>query len=323
MTQSKILESDNKNRLIAMKKKPYHKNLLIISDIEGSSGCFSYEDSSFKTDGWARACVDMSLDVDAVIKALFAAGAENITVKDFHRTGYNLMPELIDRRAKIVHGYIKGPVPGLGATDGATALLMIGMHAPSGSKGFLAHTLTSRIKSITLNGSLLSEAELFSASLAPFNVSPVFFSGCPVACAHTKKAISWIDTFPIEKKSGKKKFDKIAWRKGLASAAAKSIAPKNSSIYLPRGEMKAVIKMKHGEKAAEKFAGRWGFRHMGDEIFIDSANINDLYTKLINLCYLNKFLLMFIKPSLLLFNLYGRSGLQWAKRRVFDKKNSI
>jgi D-aminopeptidase len=35
----------------------------------------------------------MSLDVGAVAAALFKAGIAHITVKDFHRTGYNLLPD--------------------------------------------------------------------------------------------------------------------------------------------------------------------------------------------------------------------------------------
>jgi D-amino peptidase len=55
----------------------------------------------------------MSLDVDAVV-GLFDAGVRQVTVKDFHRTGYNLLPEMIDHRARIDCGYRRGPVPGLG-----------------------------------------------------------------------------------------------------------------------------------------------------------------------------------------------------------------
>jgi hypothetical protein len=57
--------------------------------------------------------------------------------------------------------------------------MMIGMHAAAGTTGFLAHTLTSRLSSLTVNGRPMAEVELFSASLAPFGIPPLFFSGCP------------------------------------------------------------------------------------------------------------------------------------------------
>ena len=124
------------------------KNILIIADIEGSSGCWDYSGSSFMTQQWGRACVDMTLDVDGVTRALLDAGVEQITVKDFHRTGYNLLPEMIDDRARIDCGYRQAPVPGLGDPGDADAVMMLGMHAAAGTDGFLAHTLTSRLASL-------------------------------------------------------------------------------------------------------------------------------------------------------------------------------
>ena len=128
-----------------MQKPLTYRHILIIADIEGSSGCGSYRASSFLTKPWAIACAAMSRDVDAVVKGLFDAGVQRVTVKDFHRTGYNLIPEMIDGRARIVCGYHQGPVPGLGDPGEADAVMMIGMHAAAGTGGFLAHTLTSRL----------------------------------------------------------------------------------------------------------------------------------------------------------------------------------
>jgi D-aminopeptidase len=149
--------------------------ILILADLEGSSACWSYAASSFLTDKWARACLGLSQDVGSVVAALFDAGVETVTVKDFHRTAYNLFAELIDARALIVSGYRRGPVPGIGSPAGAQAVMFLGMHAASGSNGFLAHTLTSRIARLTLNDRYLAEVELFAASLAPWGIRPIFF----------------------------------------------------------------------------------------------------------------------------------------------------
>jgi D-amino peptidase len=84
-----------------MPEPPPYRHILILADIEGSSGCGSYRASSFLTRPWARACEAMSRDVDAVVRALFHAGVSTVTVKDFHRTAYNLLPERIDRRSPV------------------------------------------------------------------------------------------------------------------------------------------------------------------------------------------------------------------------------
>ncbi|MBW2721828.1 MAG: M55 family metallopeptidase, partial [Deltaproteobacteria bacterium] len=57
------------------------ENVLIITDIEGSSGCWDYRASSFMTHEWSRACLGMTLDVSAVVRALFDAGVKHVTVK--------------------------------------------------------------------------------------------------------------------------------------------------------------------------------------------------------------------------------------------------
>ncbi len=294
-----------------------HKHVLIISDIEGSSCCWNYEMSSFMTADWPEACVGMSLDVNTVCQALFNAGVETITVKDFHRTGYNLFPELIDHRARLIHGYRAGPVPGIGDPEPATAVLMIGMHAPSGSDGFLAHTMTSRIASLTLNGELLSEAELFSASLAPYGISPLFFSGCPTACRMAQEKIEGLHCFPIEKTSDMDRCNAESWRQALANEAVKAISSQAGIPYNPAGPFKVVIEMRDGPKTAEKLARRWGHPFEDSNIFIEQDDIHSLYHDLARLCYLTPLVEKALPLALSLFNTRGKLGLWWARRHYY------
>jgi D-aminopeptidase len=190
--------------------KALFKNILIIADIEGSSGCWSYAGSSFMTDQWCDACVDMTHDVNAQ----------------------------------------RAPLPGIGHPGNARAVMFLGMHAASGTDGFLAHTLTSRVEKLTVNGEPMAEIELFSASLAPFGIRPIFFSGCPVACEQARQTISGIDVYPIDKSPAPKDFDKQLWRAGLGQAAAESLKNESTTTYTPKGPFSAVIHMRDGEKVA-------------------------------------------------------------------------
>ena len=217
------------------------KRILIIADIEGSSGCWDYRASSFMTPEWARACVEMTRDVEAVVQALFDSGVETVRIKDFHRTGYNLLPELIDSRSEIVHGYRAGPVPGIGDPGDADAVMFLGMHAASGTAGFLAHTLTSRIEQLAVNGKPMAEIELFASSLAPYGVRPILYSGCPVSCVQARTAIQHLTTYPIDKAGGIKAFDTEAWRSGLASAAVESLENDLPVPYQPEGPFRALV----------------------------------------------------------------------------------
>jgi len=294
---------------------------LIIADIEGSSGCWSYRGSSFMTKDWARACLEMTRDVQAVVQALFDSGVETIRIKDFHRTSYNLLPELIDSKSEIVHGYRTGPVPGIGDPGDADAVMFLGMHAASGTDGFLAHTLTSRVELLEVNGEPLPEIQLFASSLAPWGLKPIFFSGCPVACKQAKIRIQNISVFPIDKSVGQQQFDAAAWRSGLQQAAVKALGNNLTVPYEFEGPMRVVVKMRTGSIAARKIARRWGLDCREDHVVIDAADIHDVYRHLIRICYLTPVLEKTLPLGLRIYNLWGRIGLAWVRRRMIERKN--
>jgi len=255
----------------------------------------------------------MSLDVDAVVKALFAAGVERITVKDFHRTAYNLLPMKIDKRARLVSGYRMGPVPGVGNPEDADAVMMIGMHAASGTNGFLAHTLTSRLAEIILNGRPLAEVELFAASLGNCGLAPIFFSGCPVACAQARERIQGIQIYAIDKQIPPSSIDVNAWREGLARSAAQSLSNTTVRPYQPQGPFHAEITIRDGPAAARKMAAPWGLKRCKDRVFIDSSGMDLLYDQLIRLCYLSPTVERALPASLLFYNLIGWLGQLWVR----------
>jgi len=267
------------------------------------------------TEGWRRACLEMTRDVDAVVTALLEAGVKHITVQDFHRTGYNLLPELIDSRAVVRSGYRKGPVPGIGYPGDAGVVMLLGMHAASGTGGFLPHTLTSRIERLEVNERPMAEVELFSASLAPFGIRPVFFQGCPVACSQAKEVIEGINVYPIDKTLGLERFDAPSWRTGLAREAVRSLKNETTVPYAPEGPFKAVITMRDGKEEARKIAQRWGFRQEGARIFLEAQSIHELYKDLVRLCYLTPLVEKILPCALLWHRVVGRLGLEVVRRR--------
>ncbi len=296
-------------------QNPY-SHILIIADLEGSSGCWSYKASSFLTDEWCRACLEMSHDVSAVVSALFKAGVKTITINDFHRTGYNLFPELIDSRANHISGYRRGPVPGIGNPNNAQAVMFLGMHAASGSDGFLAHTLTSRVARLEVNQRLLAEIELFAASLAPWGIRPIFFSGCPVACQQAKTVIYNINCSPIDKSRGPENFGAGTWRSALAQAAIKSLANHKTKPYESVGPFDARVTMRDGEAEAAKLARRWKLEQQNNRINIHAADIHELYLQLIKMCYLTPAATKILPLAMIAFNFWGRSGIWRARRRL-------
>ena len=298
------------------------KRILLIADIEGSSGCWNYQGSSFMTDDWARACLEMTRDVNTVAEALFESGVEKLKIKDFHRTGYNLLPELIDPRSELVHGYKSGPVPGIGDPGNCDSVIFLGMHAASGTDGFLAHTLTSRISQLEVNGRPLAEIELFSASVANYGLRPLFFSGCPLACEQAGAVIKNISLYPIDKGMGRQHFDVRSWRAGLKKSVIRALDNKSTIPYQPVGPFTVLVKMRDGEAAARKIAKRWNLELQGAQILIKTQDIHELYVQLIRACYLTPMVEKTLPLGLFAYNLRGRIGIAWVRRRLRVLKNS-
>ena len=296
------------------------RNVLLIADIEGSSGCYDYEGSSFKTEKWASACVEMTKDVDAVVRALFNAGARSVTVKDFHRTGYNLFTEMIDPRARIVSGYRNGPVPGIGDPAGHDTAMFIGMHAPSGSAGFLAHTMTHRIKSVLANGTPVSELELFAGSLAPFGIRPVFFSGCPVACEHAANAVPGMNICAIDKSSAS--FNTKSWRKHCAGSAAEALNNTDAFPYNPEGPFKIEASFRGGIREAESIARRWKLKREADHVIFSASGMPELFSRLIDIAYFTPLTRAVAPFALPFYNMYGHAGIRWARKKLYAARNS-
>ncbi len=295
-----------------------YKKILIIADIEGSTGCGSYEASSFNTSSWYDACIEMSLDINAIVSELFKTGAEKVYVKDFHRTGYNLLPELIDDRADVIHGYKEGPVPGIGDVYDAEAVMFIGMHASSGSGGFLAHTLTSRYGGIFNNGLRVSELQIFASSLFKYSLKPLFFSGCPVACGEAEEQIHGINFFPIEKdNSGKTDIESCRMR--LAIAASGSLVKSTASPYIMTSPFNVELQMRDGVKAAEKIAKIWNLQSSGHAVKFAASDFDDFYNRLIMITYFTPLAALAAPAALSLFNLYGRIGLSIVRFMRRDK----
>jgi D-aminopeptidase len=194
--------------------------------------------------------------------------------------------------------------------------MFLGMHAASGSEGFLAHTLTSRIARLEVNHRLLAEIELFAASLAPWGIRPIFFSGCPVACQQAEAAIDHIDCFRIDKSGGAKNFDARIWRSKLARAAVRSLENHKTVPYAPAGPFDATVTWREGKAAAAQLARRWKLAHQDKRIFIHAADIHELYRQLIKLCYLTPAVTKILPLALMAFNFWGYIGIWRARRRL-------
>lgn len=282
------------------------KSVYIIADIEGSLGCSSKSDSQLFTTRRYEVCKNLTEDINAVCESLFENGVERIRVKDFHRTGYNILERYFNKRAELDQGFAIGPIPGVGEAAGFDVLMMIGLHAASGTSGFLPHTLTSQLATIRVNGRILTEAELFASSLYEENITPIFFSGCSAACEQVKSAIADIDTFAIDKPLVKSLAE---MRKELAMAAAKALRNDKASPFCLKGPFEVTLSMREGEKAAKKIKDAWGFSQNKNEIAFEAQTFNELYWTMLKIAYMSPFIEKHIRFFMGLFKLLGRAEI--------------
>ena len=290
----------------------------ILADIEGSSGCVDRSSAQFATDSWSQACLGMTRDVQCVIQRLLNEGYKRIIVQDFHRTGFNLYPEGIDQRAILLQGYRPGIFPGMGTPPRRGALCLLGMHAASGTDGFLAHTLTSRISRLRLAGEPLSESELFGRSLQELGLTPIFVSGGEQACQQAQRALPSIATFSRPWPPQPEPYWE-EWREQHAEAvgtAIQTFQKRGVALALPPRKRLSIQCTFRTEQEAQRVATHWNLRRQGSTVEIEATSYLEAYQTLVKCAYLTPLLEKVLPLALRLYRIIGRTGLQWARSRL-------
>lgn len=265
----------------------------VVADLEGSTGAWTKAHTLLGTSAWQEARLELTKDINAVAQSLLEEGVKEVIVKDFHRTGFNLIPKYLDKRIKLISGYYLGPALGFGDLHGAHFALFVGLHAAGGNEqGFLAHTLTSRIKEILINGHRVGEAELFASVLAPFQVPLAFFSGCPAACQEVKEKMPWVVTYPIFKdlsldQDKKKKNAYInQLRNGLGQKIKKINHPSELPLFALQPPFDCQVIFQDEEEARRR--NPWGFIRQGKVIKFQADQFLEMYQNLLKIAYFPK-----------------------------------
>lgn len=265
----------------------------VVADLEGSTGVWTRAHTLLGTREWQEARVELTKDINAVAEALFEMGVREVVVKDFHRTGYNLIPRYLDRGVKLVSGYYSGPAVGYGKLYGADFALFVGLHASGGNEhGFLSHTLTSRIAEIQVNGKRVCEAELFATVLSAFHIPVCFFSGCPAACEEVSQKMDWVVTYAIAKDpevygDERRRRDYIVqMRQSLQERIKRIPDPEAAPLFSlePPFDCQVIF---HQEAEARR-RNSWGFSQNGKVIKFYTAQFFQLYLNLIKIAYFPK-----------------------------------
>jgi len=179
----------------AVTAPPQHKpRILLIHDMEGLAGQDDPYTFLYGHPNYPRGRQLLVDDVNAVVDGLFRGGAASVTVADGHGSG-NPQPDLpverLDPRAKLISraswfdAYLD-----LAEGGEFDAVVVVGMHAKSGSKGFASHTYTIGME-LMIQGRSITETELV-AMLYGRTGMPVIFASGDDRLAADLKTMPWL-----------------------------------------------------------------------------------------------------------------------------------
>ncbi|MFD8121219.1 M55 family metallopeptidase [Streptomyces albidoflavus] len=204
--------------------------ILISVDMEGVSGIVHPRETNPDGYDYGRARASMTAEANAAVAGVLDAepGAE-VWVADAHGSYRNLLPEELDRRARLVRGKPR-PLGMLGGIDERTdAVLFVGYHVRAGAgtgPGVLAHTMSDALLDVRVDGRSLGEIGLNAAMAGHLGVPVVLLSGDDAACAEVRELVPGVRT--------------VAVKEALGQFAAAGLHPEEARERLRRAAAEAV-----------------------------------------------------------------------------------
>ncbi|MFE7674388.1 M55 family metallopeptidase [Streptomyces albidoflavus] len=212
--------------------------ILISVDMEGVSGIVHPRETNPDGYDYGRARALMTAEANAAVAGVLDAepGAE-VWVADAHGSYRNLLPEEVDRRARLVRGKPR-PLGMLGGIDERTdAVLFVGYHVRAGAgPGVLAHTMSDALLDVRVDGRSLGEIGLNAAMAGHLGVPVILLSGDDAACAEVRELVPGVRT--------------VAVKEALGQFAAAGLHPEEAREQLRRAAAEAVA----GRAGAEPLA---------------------------------------------------------------------
>jgi D-amino peptidase len=183
--------------------QPRPLKVYISVDMEGINGVVAPDQLSAQGGEYGRARKLMVEEVNRAIDGAVAAGATGILVNDAHGSQRNLVLEDLRPPARLLSNFFKpaGMMEGLDASF--SAVLFIGFHARAGSpEGVQAHTGSSALRDVLVNGARVGEAGLNILYAASLGVPVALITGDQVAVAQARELLPGIDAVTVKQAIG-------------------------------------------------------------------------------------------------------------------------
>ena len=179
--------------------------ILIATDMEGITGVTTWDQVTPGHAEYARFRRLMTQDVNAAIRGVFEAGAQEVLVADGHWNGSNILVEELDSRARLNTGSPSPFSMMQGIDESVDGVIFMGYHARNGSpNAILDHTWSSRtVANLWLNDILTGEYGLNASLAGHFGVPVIMVSGDQTACAQVTELLGDMETAVVKKATGR------------------------------------------------------------------------------------------------------------------------
>ena len=170
-------------------------NVFISADIEGVGGVTARTHWDAAGADYKQAREWMTQEVNAAIEGAIQGGAAQIVVKDSHDSGTNIGLDHLHPSAELISGW--GPLGSMveGVDGSFGAVFLIGYHAQVGTAGAtLAHTWSSNVLELLLNGQVIGEAGWAAAFAGHFGVPTVLATGDDKLAAQASALLPGVHT---------------------------------------------------------------------------------------------------------------------------------
>ena len=179
--------------------------VFISVDMEGITGVVNWEEVSRDGKDYDYFRKIMTQEANAAIEGALEAGATEIVVRDSHGSARNILPEMLNRNAKLLRdwsGGFKSMMEGIDETF--HAVIFIGYHAKAGTpNAILRHTMSGNITDVSINGVSLPEAGINALIAGYYNVPVVFLSGDLAITEQVTELFGKVETVAVKEGIGK------------------------------------------------------------------------------------------------------------------------
>lgn len=180
--------------------------VFLSADMEGTCGIASWPETERSTPfDYTPMQKQMTREVAAACRGAFAAGAEEVFVKDAHDSARNLDPAALPRGIRMNRcwsGDLLSMMTGLDQ-DKFDAVFFTGYHAWAGCPGNpLSHTMNGRNNRVIVNGVYCSEFLMNAYTAGYFGVPVALVTGDKAICDFARELIPAVTVVPVNEGRG-------------------------------------------------------------------------------------------------------------------------